>query len=56
MWPGESPLGRTLRISWRDEEPNVVIGVVGDVRTDSPDVRGEPDHLLPATPSIPGPA
>jgi putative ABC transport system permease protein len=34
MWPGEDPIGRRLRISWRPENAEeTVIGVVEDIRT-----------------------
>jgi predicted permease len=33
IWPGQDPLGRTLRVSWGNEpSPMTVVGVVGDVR------------------------
>ena len=40
LWPGESPLGRSVKV-WRDEKfPREIVGVVGDVKssldTDTP--------------------
>ena len=46
-WPGMSPIGQTLRIAWRDDQPNLVVGVVGDVRGDTPDVPANPTIYFP---------
>jgi putative ABC transport system permease protein len=32
VWPGENPVGKTVLMSWGDEIPAQVVGVVGDVR------------------------
>jgi putative ABC transport system permease protein len=32
VWPGEDPVGKTVLMSWGDEIPAQVVGVVGDVR------------------------
>ncbi|MCA1559970.1 MAG: ABC transporter permease, partial [Acidobacteria bacterium] len=31
-WPGEDALGKRVKISWRDDREDEVIGIVGDVR------------------------
>ncbi len=31
-WPGESPVGRTIRVDGREDGPFTVVGVAGDVR------------------------
>jgi predicted permease len=36
LWPGEDPIGSTLRLAWNDEMEVEVVGVVDDVRLDGP--------------------
>jgi putative ABC transport system permease protein len=36
-WPGESPLGKRVRMSWTDRREDEIVGVVGDVRLTSLD-------------------
>ncbi len=36
LWPGENPIGSTLRLAWNGEMEAVVAGVVEDVRLDGP--------------------
>ena len=31
-WPGEDPIGKRIKVSWRDNIEDEIIGVVGDVR------------------------
>ena len=45
-WPGEDPIGKRVRISWDDQEDEV-IGVVGDVRHYGLDVESRPMTYWP---------
>jgi putative ABC transport system permease protein len=47
-WPGESPVGRRIRIQWHGQklEPEVV-GVVGQIRHDSLDRAARPEVFMP---------
>jgi putative ABC transport system permease protein len=42
FWPGESALGKRIAMPWEDTLVAEVIGVVGDVRHDGPDVAPRP--------------
>jgi putative ABC transport system permease protein len=33
-FPGEDPIGKSIIVSWNDEGPDEIVGVVGDVRQD----------------------
>jgi hypothetical protein len=46
-WPGESAIGQRVRIAWRDEDPNVVVGVVGDFKAERPDEPAKPTIYFP---------
>jgi len=45
-WPGENPLGKTLRIFSREGTPYRVVGVVGDVRQLRRDLEPLPEMYL----------
>lgn len=48
-WPGEDPLGRTIRIFSSTAEPRRVIGVVGNVRQFGPRSAPVPEIYIPQT-------
>ena len=46
-WPGADPIGRQLKVAWHDDRPNTVVGVVGDVLPEAPDVAPRPTIYFP---------
>jgi putative ABC transport system permease protein len=46
-WPGADPIGRQLKVAWHDDRPNTVIGVVGDVLPETPDMAPRPTIYFP---------
>lgn len=46
-WPGRSALGREIRVSWGDDDPRVVVGVVGEVANRGLDVPARETIYFP---------
>lgn len=46
-FPGESPLGRHLKMGWGGDEPKEIVGVVGDVRHRSLSDSTRPEMYVP---------
>ncbi|HEX9798565.1 MAG TPA: ABC transporter permease [Thermoanaerobaculia bacterium] len=44
LWPGEDPIGREIGMSWDEERPARVVGVVADLRLDA--LESEPRAAL----------
>jgi putative ABC transport system permease protein len=42
LWPGDDPIGKTIAMPWQDTLIAEVVGVVGDVRHNGPDVEPRP--------------
>ena len=40
LWPGEEAVGTSVILGWMNPAPHEVVGVVGDLRTVSPDDDG----------------
>jgi putative ABC transport system permease protein len=34
-WPGDDPLGQHIIVNWYDEDPDEIVGIVGDVRQET---------------------
>jgi putative ABC transport system permease protein len=47
-FPGQDPIGKQIEIHMRDENvPSEIVGIVGDVKNESMDVRAEPSVYWP---------
>lgn len=49
IWPGENPLGKTVRFRHGQWKPREVVGVVGDLLQDGPGGEVRPEAYLPHT-------
>ena len=38
-WPGQDPIGKRVHVYWNDPQDDQIVGVVGDVRTQGPEVE-----------------
>lgn len=48
-WPGQNPLGRQVKVTWNDDDPHTVIGVVGDIHPERLDHAGRATIYWPLT-------
>ena len=46
-WPNEDPIGHRIIVSWYDEEPDEIVGVVGDVRQETLEKETRPSIYWP---------
>jgi putative ABC transport system permease protein len=46
FFPGQDPIGRRLVVSWSDEAPSEIVGVVGDIRQGGPAQDPKPTVFL----------
>ena len=47
LWPGQDPIGRSVRVGQTDWDPRWVVGIVGDVQYKSLDSPPAPDFYVP---------
>jgi putative ABC transport system permease protein len=56
-WPGDDPIGRTIRFYPQETSPSIqIVGIVGDIRSMGPGVPAPPAVYLPLAQSGPPPA
>jgi len=46
-WPNQNPLGQHIIVSWDDERPDEIVGVVGDVRQETLEKENRPAIYWP---------